>query len=160
MKEACECPDPQFIKPAGGKEFDARVYDSGNDLPRGQMIADSLAVLIQEVVQWDVEYRCFISDRTVKAASAYWRQGKEARDENKMWSKAELPEAVEFCNAFLRDSNVHTPEACVIDVGIIRERGWAVIESNAAWSSGLYGCDGAAVLSVLRRACRLNRPTR
>jgi len=157
MAEARDCSGPRFIKSASGKEFDARVYDSGRDLPRGEMINDSLPVLIQEVVHWDVEYRCFISDRTVKGASSYWRYGKEARDENKMWSDAELPEAVEFCSMFLRDSDVQTPEACVIDVGIIRERGWAVIECNAAWSSGIYGCNGATVLPVLLRACRLNR---
>jgi hypothetical protein len=153
MKDACDCMEPRFIKSAGGKEFDARVYDSGRDLPHGQMIADSLPILIQEVVHWDVEYRCFVSDKSVKAASSYWRHGKESRNENGNWSNAELPEAVEFCSEFLRDSKVRTPAACVIDVGIIRSTGWGVIECNAAWSSGIYGCDGAAVLPVLLKAC-------
>jgi hypothetical protein len=157
MKEARECSDPRFIKSAGGKEFDARVYNSGKDLPRGEMISDSLPVLIQEVVQWDVEYRCFISNRSVKAASSYWRHGKEPRNEKGIWSDAELPEAVEFCKAFICDSKVCTPDACVIDVGIITGRGWAVIECNAAWSSGIYGCEGAAVLPVLRNACKPSR---
>lgn len=71
IKEARDCQSPQFIKSAGGKEFDARIYDSGKDLPRGQMIDDSLPVLIQEIVRWDVEYRCFVSDRSVKTASSY-----------------------------------------------------------------------------------------
>ncbi len=158
ITEARDCSESRFIKSAGGKEFDARIYESGKDLPRGQMIPDSLPVLIQDVVHWDVEYRCFISERTVKTASAYWRHGKEARDENKIWSDAELPEAIEFCSAFLRDSNVQAPRACVIDVGIIRDRGWAVIECNAAWSSGIYGCDGAAVLPVLRQALTVKEP--
>ena len=152
MREARDSLEPRFVKSAGGKEFDARVYDSGSDLPRGQMIADSLPVLIQEVVQWDVEYRCFISDRSVKTASSYWRHGKDSRNENGIWSDAELSEAVEFCSAFLCDAEVRTPNACVIDVGVIRGTGWAVIESNAAWSSGIYGCDGAKVLPVLLKA--------
>jgi hypothetical protein len=63
MKQARECAEPRFIKSAAGKEFDARVYESGKDLPRGQMISDSLPVLIQEIVRWDVEYRCFVSER-------------------------------------------------------------------------------------------------
>jgi hypothetical protein len=154
MKEARDCMEPQFIKSAAGKEFDARVYDSGKDLPRGQMIGDSLPVLIQEVVQWDVEYRCFVSERSVKAASSYWRHGKESRNENGIWCSSELSEAVEFCGAFLVDPNVRTPDACVIDVGVIQGRGWAVIECNAAWSSGIYGCDGSAILPVLYRACK------
>ena len=154
MKAARECTDPQFIKSAAGKEFDARVYDSGKDLPHGKMVADSLPVLVQEIVQFDVEYRCFVYDKTVKAASSYWRNGKDPRDENGHWADDELPQAMQFCNAFLSDSNVRVPDACVIDVGMIQRKGWAVIESNAAWSSGIYGCDGAAALPVLLRACR------
>jgi hypothetical protein len=114
--------EPRFVKSAGGKEFDARVYESGKDLPHGQTIGDSLPVLIQEIVHWDVEYRCFISENSVKTASSYWRHGKDPRDENGIWSSPELSEAVEFCSAFLRDPNVSTPEACVVDVGIIRKR--------------------------------------
>jgi hypothetical protein len=154
MNEARDCKERRFIKSAGGKEFDARVYDSGKDLPRGEMIGDLLPVLIQEVVQWDVEYRCFVSDRSVKAASSYWRHGKESRNQDGIWSASELSEAVEFCNMFLLDPKVRAPDACVIDVGSIQGRGWAVIECNAVWSSGIYGCDGAAVLPVLHRACK------
>ena len=128
MKEARKCAEPRFIKSAAGKEFDARIYESGKDLPRGQMISDSLPVLVQEIVQWDVEYRCFISERSVKAASSYWRHGKDPRDENGIWSQNELSEAIEFCNSFLSDPNVCVPDACVIDVGVIPARGWAVTQ--------------------------------
>jgi hypothetical protein len=38
-------------------------------------------------------------------------------------------------------------------VGLITGRGWAIVEGNAAWGSGLYGCDPASVLPVVRRAC-------
>jgi hypothetical protein len=154
INQARECAEPRFIKSAVGKEFDARVYDSGKSLPCGEMIGDSLPVLVQEIVQWDVEYRCFVCDRAVKAASSYWRLGKEPRDEKGTWASDELDEAVDFCNGFLGDPSVPVPDACVIDVGTIRGKGWAVIESNAAWSSGIYGCSGAAVLPVLQRACR------
>jgi hypothetical protein len=33
-------------------------------------------------------------------------------------------------------------------------RGWAIVEFNPAWCSGLLGTDPAAVLGVLERACR------
>ena len=154
MKEARGILEPRFIKSAAGKEFDARVYASGKDLPRGEMISDSLAVLIQEIVHFDVEYRCFVSDRVVKTASSYWRHGKDPRDERGLWSVTELSEATQFCAAFLADSAVGLPDACVVDVGFIQGKGWSVIECNAAWSSGVYGCDGAEILPVLRRACR------
>ena len=69
----------------------------------------------------------------------------------------ELSEAIQFCTTFLENPGVLVPDACVIDVGFIQGKGWAIIECNAAWSSGVYGCDGAGVLSVLRRACRPDR---
>ncbi len=153
MKEARAVLEPRFIKSAVGKEFDARIYPSGKDLPRGELISDSLAVLVQEIVPFDVEYRCFVSGRVVRTASSYWRHGKDPRDQKGLWSVRELCEAKQFCAAFLADSTVHVPDACVIDVGFIQDKGWAVIECNAAWSSGIYGCDGAEVLPVLRHAC-------
>jgi hypothetical protein len=154
MEEARCVSEPRFVKSAAGKEFDARGYASGKDLPHGEMILNSLPVLIQEIVKFDVEYRCFVSDMVVRASSSYWRYGNEPRDENGIWCVDELSEAREFCNAFLTDPMVNAPKAWVIDVGIIQGRGWAVIECNAAWSSGIYGCDGASVLPVLRTGCR------
>ena len=50
---------------------------------------------------------------------------------------------------------VHTGQLVereVVDVGEIVERGWAVVEANAAWASGLCGANPGHVLSVLRRA--------
>ena len=39
-----------------------------------------------------------------------------------------------------------------LHVGVIAGRGWAVIEQNSAWGSGIYGCDPEQVLQVLRFA--------
>lgn len=44
--------------------------------------------------------------------------------------------------------------AAAIDVGIIEGRGWAVVEANAAWASGIYGCNAVDVLDAVRRSCR------
>jgi len=44
MEEARAVSEPRFIKSAAGKEFDARIYSSGKDLPRGELIKGSLAV--------------------------------------------------------------------------------------------------------------------
>jgi hypothetical protein len=37
----------------------------------------------------------------------------------------------------------------VIDLGYIEDRGWAVIEANESWFSGVYGCDPFAVLETI-----------
>src|SRR4051794_33079203 len=60
MEEARLGTEPRFVKSAAGKEFDARAYATGKDLPHGEMIAESLPVLIQEIVKFNVEYRCFV----------------------------------------------------------------------------------------------------
>ncbi|MDA7887578.1 ATP-grasp domain-containing protein [bacterium] len=36
-----------------------------------------------------------------------------------------------------------------MDVGLIRGRGWAVVECNECWASGIYACDPTRVLETL-----------
>lgn len=50
-------------------------------------------------------------------------------------------------------SVVAVPLGVVLNVGIIEGRGWAIVEANAAWGSGIYGCDPSAVLPALARYC-------
>lgn len=58
----------------------------------------------------------------------------------------------QFLDTLLADPQVVLPRAVVIDVGMIADRGWAVVELNAAWDAGLYGCDPAQVLEVVQHA--------
>jgi hypothetical protein len=145
-----------FIKPAGEKCFDAKIYASGNELCELGFLPENLPVLVQEVVAWEREYRCFVLERQVVTLSSYWRDGHTVQAGDGSWSasETELQTAKAFCERVLADNSVLVSEAVVIDVGVIRDRGWAVIESNAATSSGIYGCDPARVLPLLLRACK------
>jgi hypothetical protein len=156
LAEARKVSDYAFIKPANEKRFDARVYKNGSELPAPGELPDDLPVLVQSIVPWQVEFRCFILDRKVLTVSPYCRENDRAQARDGSWpaKKAELIEARAFCESVLSDLSVPVPDAIVIDVGIIRNHGWAVIESNAASSSGIYGCDPAEALRVLRRACQ------
>jgi hypothetical protein len=144
-----------FIKPAEEKCFEARVYSDGSELPTPGPLPETLPVLVQEVVEWTLEFRCFVLDGRVVTASPYWRDGQLAKAEDESWraSDAEMQEAILFCERIAQVPGVSIPSAVVVDVGTIRNRGWAVIECNAAWGSGIYGCDPVEVLRVLRRAC-------
>ncbi len=144
-----------FIKPAEEKCFEARVYASGAELPPPGPLPEDLSVLVQEVVSWSSEFRCFVADRKVETLSAYWRDGQPAKTEDGLWvaGDADLQDARRFCESLLSDDGVPVPDAVAIDVGVIQSRGWAVIECNAACAAGIYGCDPIAVLRVLRRAC-------
>jgi ATP-grasp domain, R2K clade family 2 len=141
--------EPAFVKPPSDKSFPARVY-RGSDLP--VEYPDDMPVLVAEVVVWEKEFRCFILDREPRALSVYLRGGELQRGNDFAQSAEEEAEALAFVRGVLSDGRVDLPRAAVLDVGVISGRGWAVVEQNAAWGSGIYGCDPKRVLEVLRAA--------
>jgi hypothetical protein len=155
LAEARALTRPTFVKPAEDKCFPARVYESGHDLPRESVLPGRTPVLIAGPVDWQVEFRCFSLDGEVLTLSPYWRDGRLAQAEDGSWemTEEELHGAREFATTVLRDSRAALPPAVVLDVGTIRDEGWAVVEANAAWGSGIYGCDPDQVLRVVQRAC-------
>jgi hypothetical protein len=66
---------------------------------------------------------------------------------------AEREEAIRFAYSLLESSDVEVPPAFVLDVGLIDGRGWAVVEANECFASGIYHCDPVKVLYALRQAC-------
>ena len=143
-----------FIKPADDKCFQAAVYDSGQDLPSLAALPDSTPVLISEPVSWAVEFRTFVLHKKVMTLSVYSRNGDLAQSPEGDWpaSQLETAAAFDFATSVLSDSAIPLPPAVVLDVGLIPDRGWAVVEANASWASGIYGCDPARVLQTLMAA--------
>ena len=139
--------EPAFVKPASDKSFEARVY-TGNELPL-EFDSDS-PVLVAEPVFWEKEFRCFVLDRRTRTLSIYLRDGELQQQHDYAASEFEKAEALKFIHSMLEDTDVDFPQATVLDVGIISGRGWAVVEQNAAWGAGIYGCDPEQVLAVLR----------
>jgi hypothetical protein len=153
LKEARALNERAFIKPAIDKCFPAGVYSSGPSA--SELLDDSMSVLIAEPVRWEVEYRCFVLQRRVLTWSPYFRDGQLTRAEDGSWPApvVEMENAIRFAQLVLKDGRVRLPNAAVMDVGIIDGRGWAVVETNAAWGSGIYGCDPHEVLKVVQRSC-------
>jgi hypothetical protein len=146
-----------FIKPADDKCFPAQVYDSGVEvwelsLPR------STPIIISDPVVWEIEFRSFVADRNVVAMAPYLINGELAHDSHGNWLRRHehQAEARDFVESFLEDPNVEIPPGVVVDVGKIAGTGWAVIEANSAWGSGLYACNAIKALGVLKRACHLS----
>lgn len=147
-----------FVKPADplAKVFDAGLYASPADIRERRPIDPATPVLLSEPVEWVAEYRCFLFDGRCVAFSPYIQLG---RANWKPWGqggeKAQLPAAVgDLLRRLVADRTVSLPPAVVVDVGLIDERGWAVVEFNPVFCAGLLGADPAAVLPVLARACR------
>jgi ATP-grasp domain, R2K clade family 2 len=149
LGEARTLVEPAFVKPPNDKSFPAGVY-TGSLLP--SEYEDNMTVLVSEVVKWEKEFRCFVLDREVKTYSLYSRYGELQREQGFSSTPEEDQGVEEFMSKLLADRRVSLPRATVIDVGTIEGRGWACVEQNAAWGSGIYGCNASAVLEVLEHA--------
>lgn len=150
LRQARTLEVPRFVKPPNDKSFAARVYESGASLP--QECDDDMAVLVADPVRWHSEFRCFCLDGKVLTLSPYLRSGVHARETDYEATDNEVGAATEFAEQVLASKFIPTPRAIVIDVGVIAGFGWAVVEANAAWGSGIYGCNPNRVLDVVRHA--------
>lgn len=153
LKDARNINKPTFIKPAEGKSFQAQVYYSSDKLPSEDSQPDNMPIYMSEPVNWEIEFRCFVLEREIATLSIYSRNGTLAENEQWLASEQEFKEARKFIGAVLSNENVKMPPAYVLDVGRISGRGWAIVEANPAWASGIYGCDTSAILPVLQRSC-------
>ncbi len=147
--EAAQALLPAFVKPPNDKRFPAKVYMPNDELPAE---AADLPVLVAEVVVWEKEFRCFVLDRQLRTASLYARYAAPQDEADFASTAEEYAELKQFLQRLFDDALVELPRAVVIDVGVIEGRGWAVVELNAAWGAGIYGCDPAQVLEVVRYA--------
>ena len=149
LGEARQLVQPNFIKPPNDKSFPADVY-TGASLPAEY--DDDMPVLVSDVVKWEKEFRCFILQRQLVTYSIYSRFGDVQRDTEFASSADEDQALLMFINTLLADERVDLPDACVVDAGMLADGTWACVEQNAAWGAGIYGCDPAKVLEVLRHA--------
>lgn len=135
-----------FVKPPNDKSFAAAVY-TAETLPAH--LPDETPVLVSEIVKFEVEYRFFIADGDWRTGSVYARDGVLSVGGSE---PSEATFAGMFVNRLLDDNRVKLPRAIALDVGLIQGEGWAVVEANGAWGSGLYDCDPIAALGVIELA--------
>ena len=95
-------------------------------------------------------------------ATSNWSQrstasnvGGPARDGNDEWPRldGELDSVQEVVGQVLDAAEIELPPAFTLDVGLIEDKGWAVIEFNPVWCSGFLGCDLEVILGALDIAC-------
>jgi hypothetical protein len=152
LKDAVSLKEKCFIKPALGKSFDAAVRSGESLVSQASHLPPDLLVQVSEVVEWEMEYRCFARDKEVMTLSPY-RRGEVAFSSYVSplsGPRDELDAAARFANSVL--NSVACPRAFVLDVGNIKGRGWAVVEPNECWGSGVYGCTPSKILEVLLAA--------
>jgi hypothetical protein len=97
--------------------------------------------------------RCFVLNNEIKTYSSYWRNN---TFNTNLLSETEEKDMFEFFNDFIKQYSETLPKAIVLDFGIIKGKGWALIEANPAWCSGLYACDAKKALEVIVKSCIKN----
>lgn len=139
-----------FIKCSDFKSFKAGVFDKVTDIKSFHTLDLDSMVFTSEVVEWELEVRCFVLNNEIKTHSSYWRNNEF--DTNPLSEKEEL-DLYKFFDSFIHKYSSKVPKAIVLDFGIIKEKGWALIEANPAWCSGLYACDAVKALEVIVESC-------
>lgn len=153
LAEAIETIDNHFVKHAISKAFPAAVYDSDSLVEATARVHPDSLVHVGEPVRWTDEYRCFVADGKVMTVSPYVVDGVIVTDDGPYIRipNDTLKWVRQFAQSVLDHDDVDSPEAFVLDVGKIDDRGWAVIECNECWASGIYTCDAEFVLRTLLR---------
>ncbi|MFJ2581986.1 ATP-grasp domain-containing protein [Kitasatospora aureofaciens] len=151
LAEARRLRRPAFVKPPADKAFAARVYPDGTALPGPELLDDDTPVLVSEVVRFRREYRLFVLDGSVRAASRYAVDGELSVAPLGADGADVLAFAADVLAASRAASGPALPSAVVVDLGAT-DGGWAVVEANAAWASGGYAADPDGVLDVVLRS--------
>jgi ATP-grasp domain, R2K clade family 2 len=131
---------PCFVKPILPKQFKAQVYADPAHLQETTAgISAQELVLVSEIVAILAEVRAFVLCGRVLDAACYEGEADVAA----AWGFVQR-----FCDAFVAT----LPAAVVIDLAFDPDRGWMILELNAAWGAGLNGCDPAKVLPAIAAA--------
>lgn len=154
LGEAEQLTERKFIKPADDKCFDAKVYEPGEFKPN-PIIERTYPVLVSEPVQFDIEYRTFMNGFDIYTWSNYLFYGEINDPKYCHMINEDYEHPVKFVHDMMISvhPSILPTVPSVIDVGFIRGKGMAIIETNQAWASGLYGCDPTEALKVMGMSC-------
>jgi hypothetical protein len=131
---------PAFVKPIVPKQFRAAIYSSLASLRREcRGLPKETELMVSEIVTFSAEARAFVLEGDVLSCAVY--EGTAKRET-----------AHEFAGSVA--STLKLPHTCVLDVGLIDQQTWVLVEANATWGSGLNGCDPDQVLPAIAAATR------
>jgi hypothetical protein len=140
LREAASLSYPYFLKPVVPKQFGAQIFASNEAIEaetRG--LEDSTEVICSEVIALRAEARSLVLDGVIQSCSIYEGFG-------------DVEAAARMCERIAMA--LVLPRACVLDVGLLDNGEWVLIEENAAWGASLNGCDAHQVLACIAHASR------
>lgn len=108
-----------FIKCSDFKSFKAGVFDKVKNIKGFDTLDLESTVFTSEVVEWELEVRCFVLNNEIKTHSSYWRNNAFDTD---LLSETEQENLFEFFEIFIQKYSSTLPKAVVLDFGIIKEK--------------------------------------
>lgn len=109
------------------KQFRGAVYSKLESLATETRGLDGhTEAIVSEVVNFIAEARSFVLDAVVTTCAVY--EG-----------VADPSHAANFAERVVMA--LELPRTCVIDVGLLDDGRWALVECNATWGAGLNGCN-------------------
>lgn len=145
--EAYGLQEQWFMKMPREKGLEPGAYH-GYELPT---LPEDEPLLVSDLVTMTDEYRFWILDGVVHAASSYRLGG---RPDARPLGPPGPAGISRFVDDLLTDQADHLPSAVVVDVAWSSQPspGWAVVEANMAWFSAHYAADPGRVLDVVLRS--------
>lgn len=160
LADVAKVSTPAFIKPADPchKVFDAGTYRSLDHLLNGRAISLQTPVLMSEPVEWTNEYRCFVCEGHAVAWSPYLCYG------HPIWKPGCAAPLPPNLNPYIQRLHAAMlgllPPAFVVDIGILEDGRWAIVEFNPAWCSGILGANVSQVLHAVERSAQWKKDLR
>lgn len=150
--------EPVHVKPAEVKVSSLTAHVVAHPGAARAAVADSrlhpdTPVQLSQVIDPVAEYRMFVLDGEVVAASAYLVDGVTWDG----WGETDAPhagEAQRFATDVLSDPRTTAggPRAFVMDVARTGDGRWVVLEANPAWCSNPYHADRRGVVAAVLAA--------
>lgn len=134
---------PYFVKPADDiKLFTGDVVSRKEHIEyiRQDGATDETKVWVSELIDFQTEYRCFITNGIIKGIKHYKGDFKLFIDTDKV---QEMVDAYKDC-----------PSAYTLDVGLDSDGDTVLVEANDFWALGSYGLDGDIYALLTARRMR------
>lgn len=123
----CPKPDPFRTRSSSNRSCPSSspppsILTQTHWLPNAAALRPPARVFVAEPVRFVAEARCFVLAGDVRDVSLH-------AGEATVEGAAPLTRQVAHCRLL--------PKTCLVDIGFMADRGWAVVEANAAWGAGL-----------------------
>lgn len=138
----------KVLEPADDPCFMKGIHET-----RFPKVPQDTPILVSMDHEWTMKYRYVIIDRKIATSCCYRVQG--IYNEPAIWESRAVMDGItpeSFVHTLL--DNVNVAPSCVIDIGYLKNAGWAVSGTKPIWMAELYGCSPSRFLDALFASCK------